>query len=114
MLLDNYDIGEIDRSGIREEVDTFMFEGHDTTASAMNFTAHFLGHSPERQLRAQEEIDETVPMPENSKDFKKRVEAFDIESEHLPKYQFLDAVGRETLRLLPSVTFLGRQSPLDS
>ncbi|TSP25389.1 Cytochrome P450 4V2 [Bagarius yarrelli] len=43
---------------IQEEVDTFMFEGHDTTASSMNWALHLLGSYPEVQKKIQAELQE--------------------------------------------------------
>ncbi|KAG8453723.1 hypothetical protein GDO86_000375 [Hymenochirus boettgeri] len=55
----------IDESGnklsytdIREEVDTFMFEGHDTTAAALNWSLFLLGSHPEAQQQVQNELNE--------------------------------------------------------
>ncbi|MDK2413591.1 cytochrome P450, partial [Aphanizomenon sp. 202] len=42
---------------IREEVDTFMFEGHDTTTAAINWVLYLLGLHPEIQARVHEELD---------------------------------------------------------
>jgi len=36
---------------IREEVDTFLFEGHDTTSIAMTMILVLLGMHPEIQVR---------------------------------------------------------------
>ncbi|XP_077618514.1 cytochrome P450 4V2 isoform X2 [Crocuta crocuta] len=43
---------------IREEVDTFMFEGHDTTAAAINWSLYLLGSYPEVQKQVDSELEE--------------------------------------------------------
>ncbi|XP_069959762.1 cytochrome P450 4C1 isoform X2 [Cherax quadricarinatus] len=49
---------EFTEEEIRKEVDTFMFAGHDTTASAVNWTLYNLGLHPDIQDRVQEEVDD--------------------------------------------------------
>lgn len=43
--------GAIDNQGIREEVDTFMFEGHDTTAVALGFILMLLACHKDVQVK---------------------------------------------------------------
>ena len=94
MLLDAYDKGEIDVDGITEEVDTFMFEGHDTTASALSWTLYLIGRHPEVQKKLHTEID-NAPVSENVLD-------------KIRNIKYLEYVLKESLRLYPPVPFYAR------
>lgn len=47
---------QIDYQGIREEVDTFMFEGYDTTSAALMLSLLMLAHHGEEQNRVFKEL----------------------------------------------------------
>ena len=95
LLLDLYVKGEIDLQGIREEVDTFMFEGHDTTAAAMSWSIYMIGLYPEVQKKIHEEIDS---MPDDDLPVIDKVR----------NLKYLEAAIKEALRLYPSVPLYGR------
>ena len=42
---------------VQEEVDTFMFTGHDTTATGITFFCYLMGCYPEVQAKVHAEID---------------------------------------------------------
>ena len=98
-LIESYQKGDIDIDGIREEVDTFVFEGHDTTSSGLTFCLYMLGIYKEHQKTLQEEIDEA--------------EGENI-LEIIQKLKLLDCVIKESLRLYPPVAAIGRQMEEDT
>jgi len=81
---------------IRAEVDTFMFEGHDTTAAALTWVTYLLAKHPKVQHNVQNEIDKVL----GNRDFPAYSD--------LDKFRYLTMVIKETLRLYPSVPFLER------
>nr|XP_039269840.1 cytochrome P450 4V2-like [Styela clava] len=83
---------------IQEEVDTFMFEGHDTTAAAMSWAIFLIGSHPEVQVRIQEELDEVLGQDMNR----------NITMDDLRKLDYLELVVKECLRVIPSVPLIGR------
>ncbi|CAF1109070.1 unnamed protein product [Adineta steineri] len=88
---------------IQEEVDTFMFEGHDTTAASMNFTCFMIASHPQVQQKLHEEMD--------------RVFGDDYDrpctSEDLNELEYLECVIKESLRLYPSVPIIAREVQKD-
>lgn len=85
-------------SDIREEVDTFMFGGHDTTTSGSSFVLYNLAKHPEEQQNVYEEILEIFGDDRNRK----------ISFQDLNKLNYLDLVIKESLRLFPPVPYFAR------
>uniref|UniRef100_T1GKH9 Cytochrome P450 n=1 Tax=Megaselia scalaris TaxID=36166 RepID=T1GKH9_MEGSC len=89
----------LNNSDIREEVDTFVFEGHDTTSSAIMFFFYNIANYPETQKKCFEEIVEVFGTDKNAT----------IGYEELSKLHYIDLCVKETLRMFPSVPILGRK-----
>ncbi|XP_015041636.2 cytochrome P450 4d1 isoform X2 [Drosophila pseudoobscura] len=84
---------------IREEVDTFMFEGHDTTSSALMFFFYNVATHPEAQKKCFEEISSVIGQDKSTP----------VTYELLNKLHYVDLCIKETLRMYPSVPLLGRR-----
>ncbi|XP_062034641.1 cytochrome P450 4F3-like isoform X2 [Lepus europaeus] len=83
---------------IRAEADTFMFEGHDTTASGLSWVLYNLAQHPEYQERCRQEVQELL----RDREFK------EIEWDDLAQLPFLTMCIKESLRLHPPVTVISR------
>lgn len=73
---------------IREEVDTFMFEGHDTTTSGIAFAIYNLANNPVAQQKAFYEVRSVI-----GDDKDKPMSLKDLTELH-----YMDLVIKETLR----------------
>ncbi|XP_025410347.1 uncharacterized protein LOC112683508 [Sipha flava] len=83
---------------IREEVDTFLFEGHDTSSIAITIALIFLGLNQDVQDRARDEILEIFGDSDR-----------DVTMDDLNSMKYLEAIVKETLRLYPSVPAITRE-----
>lgn len=85
---------------IREEVDTFMFEGHDTTTSGISFCLYLLSRHATIQQKAFEEVQQVLGDDKNQP----------VLMKHLQELKYLEAVIKESLRLYPSVPIVAREA----
>ncbi|KAL7306904.1 hypothetical protein TKK_0001063 [Trichogramma kaykai] len=85
---------------IREEVDTFMFEGHDTTSSSVCWTLFLLGC----HLDIQEKVVNELNTIFSEGDQHRRPTMQDLKN-----MRYLEMCIKESLRLYPSVPLLGRR-----
>ncbi|XP_028822324.1 cytochrome P450 4F3 isoform X2 [Denticeps clupeoides] len=88
---------------IKAEADTFMFEGHDTTASGISWVLYNLAAHPKYQERCRDEIDSLL----------KGRETEEIQWDDLTNLPFTTMCIKESLRLHPPVVALSRQYTKD-
>ncbi|ESO93354.1 hypothetical protein LOTGIDRAFT_178560 [Lottia gigantea] len=99
---DENNVGLTDRE-IRDEVDTFLFEGHDTTASGIYWTLFSIAQNQEIQKTLQKEVDSLLAMKNTD----------DLSPTDLTKLPYLSMCIKESLRLHNVVSFIIRQTQQD-
>lgn len=86
---------------IRDEADTFMFEGHDTTTSGISWTLYCLAKHPEYQAKVREEV-RGVLMGRQW-----------LEYEDLKGLHYTQWAIKEAMRLYPPVFLILREAESD-
>ncbi|XP_066298428.1 cytochrome P450 4A25-like [Branchiostoma lanceolatum] len=86
---------------IRAEVDTFLLEGHDTTASGISWSLYCLAKHPGHQDRVREEVDVVMA----GKD--------ELIWEDISKLKYLTMCVKEAMRLYPPVPIVSRKITRD-
>ncbi|KAI9004939.1 cytochrome P450 [Hyaloraphidium curvatum] len=84
-----------DEAELRRQFCTLLFAGHDTTAGTTAIATHFLAHNPRWQKAIRAEVAAAVPAGEP------------ISLEPLENLPALNAVVKETLRILPAAPYGG-------
>jgi cytochrome P450 family 4 subfamily B polypeptide 1 len=89
-------------SEIRDEVDTFMFEGHDTTANGIGWSLYCLAKYPEYQQMCRDEVEKILS---NGKT--------ELEWDDLNSLVFTTQFIKEAMRLFPPVPNIHRDMTRD-
>nr|NP_001352320.1 cytochrome P450 4g15-like [Anoplophora glabripennis]QYA71968.1 cytochrome P450 [Anoplophora glabripennis] len=87
---------------IKEQVDTIMFEGHDTTAAGSSFFLSMMGIHPDIQDKVVQELDEIFGDSNRPATFADTLEM-----------KYLERCLMETLRMYPPVPIIARQLKQD-
>ncbi|NXV23140.1 CP4FE hydroxylase, partial [Cepphus grylle] len=98
LLTKDEDGNTLSDEDISAEADTFMFEGHDTTASGLAWLLYNLARHPHYQDRCRQEVRELL----------KGRDVEEIEWEDLSHLPFTTMCIKESLRLHPPVTAVSR------
>ena len=105
LLQSTVDGKPLTNSDIREEVDTFMFEGHDTTTSAICFSLYAISKHPEVERKIYEELQLVLGGREKKDE--------GLKYSDLGELKYLELVIKEVLRMYPPVPMFGRRTEED-
>ncbi|XP_048486596.1 cytochrome P450 4C1 isoform X1 [Plutella xylostella] len=98
-LLKHKEESELTDKEIKDEVDTMVIAGFDTTATQLLYAFILLGSHPDVQERIYNEIKEVLG------DMNR-----DVTKDDLPKLVYIEAVIKETLRLYPVIPMIIRET----
>ncbi|CAO4379507.1 unnamed protein product [Caenorhabditis nigoni] len=99
LMLSMEESNQLTSEDIRQEVDTFMFAGHDTTTSSTSWACWNMAHHPDVQEKVYKEMIEVFGDDPST----------DITLENLGKLNYLDRVLKESKRIVPPVPALQRK-----
>lgn len=100
LLRTNVDGEPLSNQDIEDEVNTFLFAGHDTTSHTLSFFLYNVGRYPEVQEKIYEEIISVFGgVPDNS----------ELSTRKLSELKYLEAVIKESMRMYATTPFIGRQ-----
>lgn len=96
---------------VREEVDTFMFAGHDTTAMAISWTIYMLGLHQDVLEKVRSEVDQVFDEELDRCQVAegKEYQSVAVSEEMMKKMKYLDCVLKEVQRVYPTAPFIGRE-----
>lgn len=93
----------LSNADIREEVDTFMFEGDDTTSSGVSHALYSIARHPAVQSKLYEELQQVLGKDRTAP----------VTQSQLQQLKYLECVIKETMRLYPPVPAVGRYTTKD-
>ena len=94
----HYNPDQLSKEEIKQQVDTIMFEGHDTTAAGSSFALCMLGVHQDIQIKVMEEQRRIFGDSDREASFADTIEM-----------KYLERVIMETLRLYPPVPIIARK-----
>ncbi|XP_033747108.1 taurochenodeoxycholic 6 alpha-hydroxylase-like [Pecten maximus] len=97
---DDQGIGLTDRE-IRDEVDTFLFAGHDTIASAISWEIYSLAQNPEEQEKVYKDVKRVLGDRQN------------VEWSDIQEFSRLSLFIKEAMRMYSPVSGIGRVTTRD-
>ncbi|XP_049880753.1 cytochrome P450 4C1-like [Pectinophora gossypiella] len=97
ILIESSADGSLSDTEIREEVDTMVSAGFETSATLLTFALVVIGSYPEVQEKMYQELEEVFEGSDR-----------DVHKYDLPKLVYMDAVLKETMRLYPVIPIIAR------